>query len=215
MPLMWLGFMLATRKVLQGERFTPAVLLEAFQGPHSPRRVLAQLAGSYVMATLLVMQLAQLLGPGADEVAAVFETAENAAELFNHPLVQQDFLWRVLLTLPISLLFWHAPALILWARLTVSKALFFSIVACWRNLGAFAIYAMGWFGVVLVLALIDRFLLSQLPIPLLGSVMAIAGGLWVASAFYASLYFTVADCFEPSADTGTPAAESGSPSDAS
>jgi hypothetical protein len=200
MPLMWLGFMLATRKVLQGERFTPAILFEAFKGPHSPRRILAQLAGGYVMATLLIMQLAQLLGPGADEVAAVFETAESAAELVNHPLIQQDILWRVLLTLPVSLLFWHAPALILWARLSVSKALFFSIVACWRNLGAFAVYGLCWFGVVLALGLLDRFLLSQLPIPMLGNVLAITAGLWVASAFYASLYFTVVDCFESPAD---------------
>ena len=35
---------------------------------------------------------------------------------------------------------------------------------------------------------------------LLGNVLAIAGGMWVASAFYASLYFTVVDCFESPAD---------------
>ncbi|MDD2975810.1 BPSS1780 family membrane protein [Aquabacterium sp.] len=207
MPLMWLGFMQATRKVLQGERFHPGVLFEAFKGADSPRRTLAQLAGGYVMATLVVMQLAQLLGPGADEVAAVFETAETAAELVNHPLIQQDILWRVLLTLPVSLLFWHAPALILWARLSVSKALFFSIVACWRNLGAFAVYGLCWFGVVLALGLFDRFILSQIPVPLLGNVLAIAGGMWVASAFYASLYFTVVDCFESPVSPDVPTTE--------
>lgn len=208
MPLMWLGFMQATRKVLKGERFHPGVLFEAFKGAHSPRRTLAQLAGGYVMATLLIMQLAQLMGPGAEEVAAVFEAAENTAELVNNPLVQQDILWRVLLTLPVSLLFWHAPALILWARLPVSKALFFSIVACWRNLGAFAVYGLCWFGVVLALGLFDRFILSQIPVPLLGNVLAIAGGMWVASAFYASLYFTVVDCFESPSAAETPASES-------
>ena len=86
----------------------------------------------------------------------------------------------------------------------MSKALFFSIVACWRNLGAFAVYGLGWFVVVLALGLLDRFLLSQLPVPMLGNILAISAGLWVASAFYASLYFTVVDCFESSADTGTP-----------
>lgn len=80
----------------------------------------------------------------------------------------------------------------------------FSIVACWRNLGAFAVYGLGWFVVVLALGLLDRFLLSQLPVPMLGNILAISAGLWVASAFYASLYFTVVDCFESSADTGTP-----------
>lgn len=214
MPLMWLGFMQATRKVLQGERFHPGVLFDAFKGPQSPRRTLAQLAGGYVMATLLIMQLAQVLGPGADEVAAVFETAESAADLVNSPLVQQDILWRVLLTLPVSLLFWHAPALILWARLPVSKALFFSIVACWRNLGAFAVYGLCWFGVVLTLGLLDRFVLSQIPVPLLGNVLAIAAGMWVAAAFYASLYFTVVDCFESPSSSEAPDASPSSPTDA-
>ena len=203
MPLMWLGFILATRKALQGERFTPGVLFESFKGTDSPRRLLAQLAGAYVMATLLVMQLAQLLGPGAEEVAAVFETAENAADWVNNPLVQQDMMWRVLLTIPVSLLFWHTPALILWARMSVSKAFFFSIVACWRNLGAFAVYALCWFAVLLVVGLLDRFILSQLPVPFLGTVLGIAGGMWVASAFYASLYFTVVDCFDAPAAAST------------
>lgn len=197
MPLMWLGFMLATRKVLLGERFAPGVMLEAFKGAHSPRRTLAQLAGGYVMATLTVMQLAQLLGPGSEQVAAVFESSDNTSDLINNPLFQQDVMWRVALTLPVSLLFWHAPALILWARMPVSKALFFSIIACWRNLGAFTIYAITWLGVVLALGVLDRFVLSQIPVPLLGNLLAISAGMWVAAAFYASLYFTVVDCFEP------------------
>ena len=73
-------------------------------------------------------------------------------------------------------------------------------MACWRNLGAFAVYGLCWFGVMLGLGLFDRFILSQIPVPLLGNVLAIAGGMWVASAFYASLYFTVVDCFESPAD---------------
>lgn len=204
MPLMWLGFMQATHQTLQGQRPHPGVLFAAFRGAKSPRRALAQLAGGYVMATLVVMQLAQWFGPGSEELSVVFKEAESLAEVVNNPLFQQDMMWRALLTIPVSLLFWHAPALILWGRMSVSKALFFSLVACWRNLGAFAIYALCWVGVVVALGLFDRFVLSQIPVPLLGNVLAIACAMWVASAFYASLYFTVVDCFEAPGKTAPP-----------
>lgn len=199
MPLMWLGFMLATRRVLHGERVTPAVLIEPFKGAQAPRRALWQLAGSYVLATLLIMQIAEWLGPGSDVLAEAFQNADSVGELINNPLIQQDMLWRMLLTLPVSLVFWHTPALVLWARLPVSKALFFSAVACWRNLGAFAVYGLGWFGIVVALGLLDRLVLTLIPVPFLSNVLAITAGMWVAAAFYASLYFTVVDCFEPSA----------------
>ena len=42
--------------------------------------------------------------------------------------------------------FWHAPALVYWGGQTVGKSLFFSTVACWRNKGAFAVYALDWLG---------------------------------------------------------------------
>jgi hypothetical protein len=204
MPLMWLGFMLATRRVLLGERVTPVVMLEALKGADSPRRVLAQLGGAYVMATLIVMQLAQFMGPGADVLADIFESAKDVSELATNPLVQQDVMWRMLLTLPVSLLFWHTPALVLWARLPVGKALFFSAVATWRNLGAFAVFGLSWGAVVLALAIADWALLTLLPIPLLANVLAIAVGMWITASFYASLYFTVVDCFEAQEPSVTP-----------
>ena len=48
-----------------------------------------------------------------DKATHILEEFDALSELVNNPLVQQDILWRVLLTLPVSLLFWHAPALIL------------------------------------------------------------------------------------------------------
>lgn len=203
MPLMWMGFMLATRRVLTGERITPAVMLEPIKGHDSPRREFAMLGALYVLATLLVLQLANWIGPDPDELDALIENTKDMAELLANPLVQQDMMWRAILTVPVSLVFWHTPALILWARTPVSKALFFSAVATWRNLGAFIVYAMGWVGVLTVVALLGRALLFIVPAPLLVNVAVMAASMWVAAAFYASLYFTVVDCFEPQ-QAGTP-----------
>lgn len=201
MPLVWMGFMLAARRALAGERVTPAVFVEVLRSAGSPRKAFAQLGGLYVLATLLVMQLAQWLGPGAEVLAEAFEQAKDTGEILANPLVQQDVLWRMALTVPISLVFWHTPALVLWARMPVSKAMFFSAVASWRNLGAFTLYGLGWGAVVIALGLLNQAISALLGEPIVANILAISLGMWVAAAFYASLYFTVVDCFDaPDAD---------------
>ncbi|MDO9238207.1 MAG: BPSS1780 family membrane protein [Aquabacterium sp.] len=207
MPLVWMGFMLATRRALAGERITPAVMIEAIKQPDSPRLAFAQLGGAYILATLLVMQIAQWLGPDPEALDTIRKAAKDAAELITNPLVQQDMLWRAALTIPVSLIFWHTPALVLWARMPVGKALFFSAYATWRNLGAFIVYGASWLGILIVAGLLDRLLMLLIPIPAAADVIAVIAGMWLAGAFYASLYFTVVACFDaPPKSAGTDAA---------
>ncbi|MDE2400055.1 MAG: hypothetical protein KGL90_00115 [Burkholderiales bacterium] len=199
MPLVWMAFMLASRRVLNQQRVTPTVLVEPLREPNpiTMRREWAKLGGAYVLGTLLVMQLADAFGPGSDALAKALESAKQASDVLDNPDVQADLLWRLVLTLPMSLLFWHTPALIYWGRLPVLKALFFSAVACWRNLGAFVLFGLGWLGAGVVLAVIDRVLVAAVPEPLIVNVLMTMAAMWLAAAFYASLYFTVVDCFEP------------------
>lgn len=44
----------------------------------------------------------------------------------------------------ISILFWHAPALMGWHQIPLKQALFYSMVACWRNKGALIIFGLCW-----------------------------------------------------------------------
>lgn len=44
----------------------------------------------------------------------------------------------------ISILFWHAPALMGWHGIPLKKALFYSMVACWRTKGALFIFGVCW-----------------------------------------------------------------------
>lgn len=200
MPLAWMGFMLATRRVVVGERLSPGVLIEAVRAPDSPRAAYAQLGAAYLVATVLVMVLAQLLGPGAQALADAMETADDASQVFANPEVMADMAWRMGLTLPVSLLFWHTPALLLWARLPVGKALFFSAVASWRNLGAFVVYGAVWLGAMAALAVLSQLVHAALPVPALSNILTFMGVLWLVGSFYASLYFSVVDCFESPQD---------------
>lgn len=196
MPLAWMGFMLATRRVMLKERLTPGVLIEAVRAPDSPRAAFSRLGVAYVAATFLVMLLAQLLGPGAEALADALEKAQDTNEVMTDPRVLQDMAWRVGLTWPVSLLFWHTPALTLWARLPLGKALFFSAVASWRNLGAFVVFGATWLVAMIGLAVLTRVVQQVIPVPAVANMLTFAGVLWLISCFYASLYFSVVDCFE-------------------
>ncbi|CAM5181040.1 Transmembrane protein OS=Castellaniella defragrans OX=75697 GN=HNR28_002332 PE=4 SV=1 [Castellaniella defragrans] len=44
----------------------------------------------------------------------------------------------------ISALFWHTPALVGWHRLPLRRALFYSMVACWRNKFPIVLYVGSW-----------------------------------------------------------------------
>lgn len=198
MPIVWMGFMLASRRVLADQRVTPGVLIEPLKdGPPSMRITWAKLGGAYVLGTLLVMQLANAFGPGSEALATALESAKQASDVFDNPDVRADLMWRMGLTLPLSLVFWHAPALVYWGKLPVLKALFFSTVACWRNLGAFILFGLGWFGIAVAVAVADRALIAMVAEPMLVNTVVTMAAMWLASAFYASLYFTVVDCFEP------------------
>ena len=209
MPVVWMGFMLATRRTIVGERVTPGVLIEAVRAPDAPRKTFLQLGGAYIAAVQLMMLLASWVGPGAEAVADAMAAMQDSTELVVSPVVLEDMLWRMALLMPVSLVFWHTPALVLWARLPVGKALFFSAVATWRNLGAFVVYGLCWLGALFTLGLLDRLLLSLIPVPVLANALAFAGALGLAGAFYASLYFTTVECFESPEATPDAAGSSG------
>ncbi|MGH6647714.1 BPSS1780 family membrane protein [Aquabacterium sp.] len=203
MPLVWMGFMLASRRVLMTQRVTPGVFLEPLRGqPSSMKWMWAKLGGAYLLATLLVMVLADAFGPGSDTLATAMKNAKETSDLVTDPNVQSAMLWQFMLTIPVSLVFWHTPALTYWAKLPLGKALFFSTIASWRNLGAFILFGAGWLGVAVVLILVNSLLAAVLGSPMLVNVLVTVGAMWMASAFYASLYFSVVDCFEPDDTSG-------------
>jgi len=94
------------------------------------------------------------------------------------------------------------------------KALFFGIVACLRNFGAFTVYGLSWMGVFLGAGVVISLLVTMLSAIGLGAGMA--GGIMVATAmmlaamFFSSVVFTFRDSFDaPHHDHGdSPAAAS-------
>jgi hypothetical protein len=92
--------------------------------------------------------------------------------------------------IPVSLAFWFTQQLVGWHGQSISKAVFFSWLGCWRNKTAFAVYALAWVVIFITAAFVMTTLSSLLGIASLVTIMIIPITLfmmvWVFCSFYAS-----------------------------
>ena len=193
--MIWMAFMLASRRVLSDKRITPLLIGELLKTSEARKRWL-KLGGIYAGALFLVVALGLILGPGPSAFVEALEKTQPTESPLDNAVVLKSMLVWAALALPVSLVFWHTPALVYWGRVPVGKALFFSAVASWRNLSAFAIYGACWVALQVVVGAAIQVLTLVIPSPTLMTVTAVMASMWVLSAFYASLYFSVVDCFE-------------------
>lgn len=203
MPAASLAFMIATRAVLEGRLAPPALMLAPWRHPLQRRR-LAVLGLAYAVSVMLATLLVQQIDGGGFE-AAMESLAQGEAT--PESLQESGFLLGLGLRMAalslLSLVFWHTPALVCWGDMSVSKAVFASVVACARSLGAFIVLGLTWFGAILGFALITQTFFSLLGRPQAAALAMLPAGLMFSTAFYASLYFTFVDSFDM--DSGKPA----------
>jgi hypothetical protein len=201
LPMVTLVFMLATQAALAGELAAPAALARPLR-MDSPRRLaMLKLGLIYAATTFLILSLSDLVDGGAfDTLLEALPDVQTKPEALNaalaDPRLSQGLLLRTGLTALLSVPFWHAPALVYWGGQGCAQSLFSSTLACWRNKGAFFVYGMTWVSAVLLFATLGSMvfgLLGQLP---LFALAATPFSLMLTTVFYASLYFTFADCFE-------------------
>src|SRR5699024_2319437 len=106
------------------------------------RKQFVRLGLAYLLACLAGGFLATL--PFIPSIISVLDNGETIDELALFSALQWPLLSFALVYIVISALFWHAPALVGWHQLRISQALFFSMVACWRNKWPFLLYGLSW-----------------------------------------------------------------------
>jgi hypothetical protein len=116
-------------------------------------------------------------------------------EIITEPAFLTAMYVSLALYIPISLAFWHAPALVHWHGLSPTKSLFFSCVACFKNIGAFVVYGALWFALMLTTGTLVSFIGSLLGGSNWGVTLMMPAILMVAAMFFSSLFFTFHDCF--------------------
>ena len=200
LPGTTLGLMAATREAAAGKFPMPLMLLTGFRaGPQALRSMLI-LGALYALGFLAALGTCWMVDGGG--FARVYLGGESpSAEAMMEPGFQGAMWAFIAMHLPVSLLFWHAPALVHWHGLPPVKSVFFSMVACLRNLRALLVFGLSWM-LVLILALLAVSLLAAL-LNLGDSTGSLIFPvlLLMAAMFFCSLYFTYRDSFEsPSGD---------------
>jgi len=207
LPLVSQGFMLATREALAGRMPMPDLYFLPLRGSRERAISLLKIGLIYGACSFVIMWISSIADGGRFDVLQEAMSAENPdaariAFLLQDPMLQAGMLLRLTLASLLSVPFWHAPALVHWDGQSVPQSLFSSTVGCWRNKGAFAVFGLAWGLVIFALGLLLNTLFGLLlDMPQLVPMAALPAGLMFSTVFYASLYFTFADCF------GEPATE--------
>ena len=202
-PAVSLLFMIASRRVGAGQPAMPGAIVELVAAGRSRLLALLKLGLAYVAATVpsssgwRASSTAAPSRPSSPRCGTPRLTPEATAARVAEPRLQFGLLLRLCFSPCSRSRSGTRPALVFWGDQGWAKSLFFSSVALWRNKGAFAVYSLVWLALSLVLLAIvsigaglfgpERFALVAAPLMLV-----------FMTLFYASLWFTFADCFSPS-----------------
>ncbi len=194
-PGVAVGFMAACRDTIAGKPVFPTILVDGFRsyGPGVTKHLFA-LGGIYVVAMTLVLAASALVDGGEllrlMTLGGTLDT--DAIENSNVPLA---VLASLAFYVPVSMLFWFAPVLTAWHDVPPVKAMFFSIVSCWRNKGAFTVYGALWFALSMGVAVGLSNLLRALGAGDYALAIVMPALILVTTMIYCSFYATYRGCF--------------------
>jgi hypothetical protein len=107
--------------------------------------------GSLYLVTCLLLGLIAFM-PFAAEVTEALKSLTDANNL--SPLlaaVRTPMIIFAVFYMLMAAIFWYAPVLVAWHQISISRALFFSGIACWRNKWVFLVYGLSWLAVFLAI----------------------------------------------------------------
>ena len=200
LPASTLGLMAAAREADEGRFPMPLILLTAFRAGKTQTRSMLVLGALYAASFLMAMGVSYLVD-GGDFARVYLGGATPTREVMMDGNFQAAMWVFIGLHLPLSLMFWHAPALVHWHGMSPIKSLFFSIVACFRNFGAFAVFGLMWLSVLVLIVVVVMTVGGLIGNPGLAGDVLFPVMLVMAAMFFTSLYFTFCDSFGPPSET--------------
>lgn len=174
----------ACRRIDAGEVMRLGMWTEPLK-PVPVRNRLIKLGFIYLLACLAVGFIATF--PFVSELSQLMDNREASPEAIMAAFRKPIFLFFILY-LGLSALFWHAPALVGWHAIPVKQALFFSMVACWRNKAAFLLYGLCWAAAFFTIQTLGELLLGAGLSPGTATLVLTPINLAMAAILYASFY---------------------------
>lgn len=183
-PVLTFITLCACRNISGGRPMQLGMWLEPLRDRDTRRRLLG-LGMTYMLCCLAGGIIATLPFLGNLQAAISADPLDEAAVL---AAMRGPFISFGLIYLVISGLFWHAPALIGWHRIRMVQALFFSMVACWRNKWPFLLYGLSWAGIFLAFQFGTGLLVSAGISASLVQLLLTPVNIIVAAILYCSFY---------------------------
>jgi len=194
LPAASLGLMAATREVDLGKFPMPMVLLSGFRTGADGKRNMLILGLLYALGFVGVMGVSMLLD-GGDFAKLYLVGGSLDSDTLMKPEFQNAMWLSLLLYMPLSAVFWHAPALVHWHNVPAVKSLFFSTVACLSNWRAFLVFGLLWSFIFLLTALVITLVASLTGDNELASLSLLPAMLMLAAMFFCSTYYSFRDSF--------------------
>ena len=194
LPAATLGLMAATQEATKGKFPMPSILISAFRAGKQRMQAMMVLGGLYAVGFLMIMGISSMVDGG--QFAKLYLVGGKITEEMVTQGNFQAAMWVTMaLYLPLSLLFWHAPALVHWHGVTPVKSLFFSLMACYKNWAALTVYGLVWVGVFMVTMVVVTIIAALLGSPLFAGLAMFPVALVMMALFFTSIYFTFRDSF--------------------
>lgn len=194
LPAASLGLMAATREVDLGKFPMPMILASGFRAGKERKRDMLVLGLLYALGFIGVMGLSMLVD-GGDFAKLYLVGGALDKETLMTPEFQNAMWLSMLLYLPLSAVFWHAPALVHWHGVPAIKSLFFSTVACLSNWRAFLVFGLLWSFIFLLTALVITLISSFTGDSEFASLALLPAMLMLAAMFFCSTYYSFRDSF--------------------
>jgi len=200
LPMLSLGFMLATEDVLNDLPLRPTVFWAPLVMTKTARRALLTIGLVYVATSIAIAVLADSVDGGeARRWAEKLMTPRTDGQMPELPplsaLGTAVLLFKSFGVALVSIPLWHAPALVHWGRQGVAQAMFSSVVAIWRTRAAFAMFILGWVAVALGLGMLIVMLAAAFGAAAV-SLAAFTCLVALTATFYVSIWFGFIDTFE-------------------
>lgn len=200
LPLLSLGFMVASQSALLDGPVSARQFAEPLQGDPQRRRSLLVLCSAYGLAAFAILMLANVVSDNAmgrlqQLMADGNSTPAQVQAVLEEPGVSSAAMLALGLGVALSIPFWHAPALVHWGGQGVAQALFSSALAVWRAKGAFLAYFSAWLLLIMGTGLVVALVFGLLGIGQAAGLVSVPMGLFFSTVFYVSLLFTFNDSF--------------------
>lgn len=195
-PGVSVGFLAASRDVLQGKTAYPTVLVSGFRehGTTVIKRLLV-LGVVYLVAIIAVFAVSALADGGMLAQLVLFGNGPSDDALSNGS-PDAAVLLSLVAYIPVAMLFWFAPVLVAWHDVPPMQALFFSWVACWRNKAAFVVYAVLWGALTMTVSLVLTLILQVVGAGATALVVLMPISAVLTAVVYCSFYATYRGCFD-------------------